>query len=98
MSDRLLHVTTREAWEAARPLGLYEGDTLAGEGFIHCCTDEQLAGVLERHFGGRQDLMLLVIDAERVTSEVRWEAGFPHVYGPLELEAVIHAAPLSPSA
>ena len=93
--DRLLHVTTRWAWESARPLGLYEADTLAAEGFIHCCTQEQLAGVLERYFKGREDLMLLSIDPARVTSEIRWEGGFPHVYGPLEVEAVASASPLA---
>jgi uncharacterized protein (DUF952 family) len=92
---RLLHVTTREAWEGARATGLYEGDSLEAEGFIHCCTEDQLEGVVERFFaGGGPGLVILFIDPERVTSEIRWEDGFPHVYGPLEIEAVTSAAPL----
>jgi uncharacterized protein (DUF952 family) len=90
----ILHITTRESWEAARPLGLYEGDTLVSAGFIHCCTGDQLAGVLERHFPDRAGLVLLTIDPGRVTSEIRWEGGFPHVYGPLEIEAVSAATPI----
>lgn len=91
----ILHVAHRKAWAAARPLGLYEGDSLGAEGFIHCCTGEQLAGVLQRYFEGATDLVLLQIDPDRVTSEIRWEAGFPHIYGGLELEAVISAQTLS---
>ncbi len=91
----ILHVARRKAWEAARPLGLYDVESVDGEGFIHCCTGEQLAGVLQRYFEGGTDLVLLQIDPERVTSEIRWEAGFPHIYGPLELEAVISAQTLS---
>ncbi len=94
-SNLILHVTTREAWEGARALGLYEGDTLAGEGFIHCCTGEQLGGVLERHFAGRGGLLALTIDPALVTSDIRWEAGFPHIYGPLDLEAVTSAQTLA---
>jgi uncharacterized protein (DUF952 family) len=93
--ERLLHVTTRSAWEAARPLGFYEGDTLEAEGFIHCCTPEQLAGVVQRYFpGGGRELIVLEIDPSLVTVEVRWEGGFPHLYGPLEIEAVRSASPL----
>ncbi len=92
----LLHVTTRQAWEAARNLGLYEADSLDTEGFIHCCTAEQLEGVVERYFSSRDpELIVLVIDPARVTSEIRWEGGFPHVYGPLEVEAVASASPLA---
>lgn len=93
---QLYHVTKRQAWEGARGLGLYEGDSLPSEGFIHCCTPEQLEGVVERYFGDRDpELIVLVIDPSRVTSEIRWEDGFPHVYGPIEVEAVTSAAPLS---
>lgn len=94
---RLLHVTTRAAWEAARPLGFYEGDTLEAEGFIHCCTPEQLPGVVSRYFPERgPELIVLEIDGSLVTGELRWEGGFPHLYGPLEVEAVRSASPLLP--
>lgn len=93
---KFLHVTTRKAWESARGLGLYEGDTLETEGFIHCCTSQQLEGVLDRYFNPRpEDLIVLTVDAARVTSEIRWENGFPHVYGPLDIEAVSSAAPVT---
>ena len=45
----------------------------------------------DERFAGRDDLILLEIDADRLSAELRWENGFPHLYGPLELEAVVSA-------
>lgn len=44
-------------------------------------------------YAGRKDLLLLVIDPAKVASEIREEAvdgpeRFPHIYGPLNLDAV----------
>jgi Protein of unknown function (DUF952)/Aminoglycoside-2''-adenylyltransferase len=53
-------------------------------------------------FAGRQDLILLLIDDDRLASVVRLEGmdrqgrAFPHVYGPVEVEAVFEAAPYLP--
>ena len=70
---------------------MYTADTLPSEGFIHCSTAEQWPRVLAERFAGRDDLVLLEIDTARLTAELRWEDGFPHVYGPLEVEAVVSA-------
>ena len=48
--------------------------------------------------------MLLVIDPDRLAAEVRTEAvpgldeTFPHVYGPIELDAVVEARELPAEA
>lgn len=103
----ILHITTRAAWDAARAAGSYRPTSLDHEGFIHCSTPAQAVGSANKYFRGRTDLLLLCIDESRVTTEVRYEppatirgvpdprAGelFPHVYGPLELEAVIRMVP-----
>jgi len=88
-----VHVTGRAQWERARETGTYRGDTLVTEGFIHCSRPEQVVGVANAFFRGRDDLVLLVIDEERVRAEIRHEEvpggeRFPHLYGPLNLDAV----------
>lgn len=99
----LLHVTTPEAWAIAARSGEYRGDTLATEGFIHCANPGQLAGVLDRYFRGRAGLIVLKIDPDRVRPPIRWEAPpgssetFPHIYGPLNLDAVVEVTPPSPT-
>jgi uncharacterized protein (DUF952 family) len=97
-------VAEAAAWEAARASGSYAAASLEREGFIHCCTPAQLAGVARRWFAGRTGLVLLVLDPARLGSELRWELAeaedgpFPHVYGPIGLDAVLSAEPFSPES
>ncbi|MEV8090201.1 DUF952 domain-containing protein [Streptomyces nigra] len=98
----ILHLTERSLWEAARERGAYEistrGRTLQEEGFIHCSTRAQLpkvAAFLYGTYDGPDDLVVLVVDPERLDVPLRYEAvesggeEFPHVYGPLPVGAVV---------
>lgn len=99
----LLHVATVEDWEA-RSAADYRPAGLATEGFVHCCDDRQLAGVLERYYRGRDDLVLLHLDPAGLTVDVVWEdtsgrgERFPHVYGPIDTAAVVGREPLAVDA
>jgi uncharacterized protein (DUF952 family) len=107
MPERLFHVAEAEHWTTACRTGRYDRSTrglsLAEVGFVHLATDEQWPGVLERYYTGHEGpLVLLTIDPSRLTAPLRWEdaprgAGepFPHLYGPLELDAVVTARPLA---
>lgn len=92
----ILHITTRPEWDEALVEGVHRTDTLATEGFIHASTHEQVLGVANARFRGQPYLVLLVIDPERVEPELRWEESepglppFPHVYGPLNVDAVVN--------
>jgi uncharacterized protein (DUF952 family)/NTP pyrophosphatase (non-canonical NTP hydrolase) len=98
----ILHITRREAWEHARGAGRYEADTLASQGFIHCSAPEQVIRVADAFYRGQKDLVLLVIDSARVEAEIRYEnleggeERFPHIYGPLNVEAVVRVADFEP--
>ncbi|MGW7516259.1 DUF952 domain-containing protein [Streptomyces sp. NPDC054796] len=99
----LLHITERVLWDAARESGSYEmstrGRTLHEEGFIHCSLRHQLRSVAEMLYGADTDpadLVVLVIDSDRLTAPVRFEPPapgadeeFPHLYGPLPVDAVV---------
>lgn len=91
----IFHVTTTDEWNAAKAKGFYEPPSLKEEGFIHCSQDNQVAGVLKRYFAGKTGLVKLVIDTDKLTSKYifDWspstEDTFPHVYGPINAEAVI---------
>ncbi|MFB7912799.1 DUF952 domain-containing protein [Streptomyces sp. NPDC056061] len=78
------------------------GCTLHEVGFIHCSLPHQLDGVAEALYGAGsragasdQDLVVLVIDPARLPVPVRYEAAapggeeFPHVYGPVPVDAVV---------
>ncbi|MFG2428297.1 DUF952 domain-containing protein [Streptomyces sp. NPDC048590] len=99
MTEELLHLTEAPLWEAARAAGTYEmstrGRTLREEGFIHCSLPHQLPSVAHALYGADVgDLVVLVIDEARLPAPVRYEAfepggeRFPHIYGPLPVDAV----------
>ena len=103
MTDTILHITPRTSWSAAQKAGAYTADTLAGEGFIHCSKTDQILRVANTVFTGQNGLVILVIDPIRLTSEIRWEPGvdlaaelFPHVYGPINLDAVVRVLDFKP--
>lgn len=94
-SNYIYHITTREQWTEAQKLGHYDSDTLATEGFIHCSTEAQVAGVLDRYYQGKSNLVKLKIEKAKVQRPLVFElAGsinevFPHIHGALNLDAVV---------
>ncbi|MGE0527899.1 MAG: GNAT family N-acetyltransferase [Bdellovibrionales bacterium] len=89
----LFHITTTKGWEQAKINGRYDADTLKTEGFIHFSRPHQVLGVADFIFKGERDLVLLQIEEEALTSELKYEGEkgnpFPHLYGPLNLDAVV---------
>jgi uncharacterized protein (DUF952 family) len=97
--NTILHITSADRWTKAKNLGSYRSDTLATEGFIHCSTLTQVIGSANRFFKGLQDLVILVIDRDRVTAKVLDEGTdpfnlFPHIYGELNIDAVTRVVDL----
>jgi uncharacterized protein (DUF952 family) len=77
------------------------GRHLDDVGFIHCSFEHQLRRVADAFYRGRSDVVLLSIDEARLTSPIReenTEGGadlYPHIYGPLNVDAVVAARPLA---
>ena len=102
----IYHIAAAADWERARRDGQYttstRGRTLAQEGFIHASTAAQVPLVADAFYHDAGDLVLLVIDTERVGSEIRYERvpgqadPYPHIYGPLNVDAVIETRPFTP--
>lgn len=107
-ADLIYHVALASDWAAAQREGTYAvstvGRSLADEGFIHASRADQWAGVRQRYYADvTEPLVLLVIDRARLAAEVLDEAvpdseeTFPHVYGPIEVAAVVEVRALDPS-
>jgi uncharacterized protein (DUF952 family) len=94
----VFHLVAPEVWEKA-PADGYRADSLATEGFIHCSYARQVADVANRFYADAPALLVLTLDPGRLTSPLRDEpaAGdqFPHVYGPINREAVVGCTPLA---
>lgn len=101
----IFHITTEADWARAQAEGAYSlstrGLTLAQVGFVHCAFEQQVSGVANAFFRGLAKLVVLRIAIEKLNVEVRYEdvqGGhelFPHVCGPLNLDAVVATMPLA---
>jgi uncharacterized protein (DUF952 family) len=103
----IYHITLRGAWLEARKRGEYRAASLENEGFVHCSTNSQILPIVDKFFKGQRHLLLFVIDPSLLTSELKWEPPsggtppgipeddlFPHVYGPINLDAVLKVVDL----
>jgi uncharacterized protein (DUF952 family) len=106
MTQFIYHIATAADWDRALADGEYttstRGSTVAEQGFIHASAAEQVAPVANLFYQGLPDLLVLVIDPDRVRAEIRAEpvpgsdTPFPHIYGPLNPDAVVTVRPLAP--
>jgi glutathione S-transferase len=106
---RIFHLATDDAWSSALAVGTYTVSTLgldlAEVGFIHCSQAEQVADVHARFYQDvSEPLRLLTIETDLLTAPWQLDAvegeplPFPHIYGPLNVDAVVSAEPFRPSA
>ena len=104
----IYHLAEQAHWEQAQHDGAYTRSTIGrsidDEGFVHASSAEQWPGVRARCYAHvTEPLVLLHIDETLLSVPVVLEVGdpvtgerFPHVYGPIELGAVVATTVLQP--
>jgi uncharacterized protein (DUF952 family) len=101
------HLTTAREWEDGRAAGAYttstRGRTLEQQGFLHGSGAAQVAPVANSFYADAgEPLVVLVIDSERLKSPWQYDEvpgqpePYPHIYGPLNPDAVTDVVPLEP--
>lgn len=106
MDQFVYHIISHDDWKQAADAKEYAPVSLRTDGFIHCSTKIQTAKVANVFFKARQDLMLLQIDTQKLNSELKYDSVddgtfkdlFPHIYGPLNRNAVVKELPFPPNA
>ena len=89
-----------DEWAALRKNRTTDGAPVdLADGYVHFSAEDQVRETAAKHFAGEEGLMLLAVDELRLGEALRWEPSrggdlFPHLYGPLLLEAVEWAQPL----
>jgi len=99
----ILHLLSRKSWAEAQAHGQLVAPSVATEGFAHCSTEHQMVDVANKYYSGANNMVLLNIDPSKLTSQLKFEPPahpdgspalpheplFPHIYGPINLGAVI---------
>jgi uncharacterized protein (DUF952 family) len=109
----ILHMTPRAQWEESLKQGRHTAESLQSQGFIHCSTAEQVVKVANKHYRGQKGLVLLYIDTDKATSEVKFEPPinpqtgeyepgvdeqYPHIYGTINTDSVVKVVDFPPNA
>jgi glutathione S-transferase len=102
MARHVYHLVAKDLWEQVGA-GPYRAASLATEGFIHCSYEEQVAKSANRFYAEHDHVLVLTIDPALLTSPLRDEAAtsgerFPHIYGPIDLSAVMQVQSLQRDA
>lgn len=99
----IFKVVPRAEWEAAGED--YRGSAHdQADGFLHFSTAAQLATTLRLYYAGRDDLVLLAVETDRLGAALKWEHApsrgedFPHLYGVLPCDAMKWARPIAKGA
>lgn len=98
----IYHFARPEDWQAAQVDGQYRPREFAQDGFVHCATAEQIAGVIQRHLRGHGPRVKLSIEPQALGDTLHYEWSeasqdlYPHVFGPIPLSAVRATEPFDP--
>ncbi len=100
MTQTIYKICPKKIWREAERHGGFEGAAIdLVDGYIHFSTAAQAAETARKHFAGQADLLLIAVDAGILGPALRYEVSrggdlFPHLYGALEMSAVLWVAPL----
>jgi len=88
------HLTPEPVWTAQEQEDAYQPEAFGADGFIHCTDGEvNLLAVANTFYqADHRPYVVLVLDRDRITAPVRYEDPkqiFPHIYGPLNRDAVV---------
>jgi uncharacterized protein (DUF952 family)/glycine/D-amino acid oxidase-like deaminating enzyme len=96
----IYHLCPKEDWQKAQAHKFYTALSLESEGFIHCSQAHQVIPTAQRFFKNQEDLAVLHIDTNLIGAELKYEKArdvpdlFPHIYGALNIEAVVKVSDL----
>jgi uncharacterized protein (DUF952 family) len=99
----LYHLVSQRYFQGQPADEPYAPASLFEEGFIHLsATPEQVAWVANRFYADVLDLVVLQIDETRLHAPVQWDqtpdGRFPHLYGPLNRDAIVDIVPVKHDA
>lgn len=98
---KIFHIVSPKDWEEGTQEGVFRTTTLEKEGFIHCCKEDQIHFVQRNWFLSQNMLLLISIDTDKLDNPPVFEKSeanedaFPHIYGPINLDAVVDIQPLN---
>lgn len=93
--DLIFHLVKKNDWKEHKKDSRYYPESLESEGFIHCSSGKDIEATANLLFNGEEHILLIVINTTLIEPDLKYENDedtgikYPHIYGPLNLDAVI---------
>ena len=102
MSNEHIYLLSSQAeYQQALSIGSLTRESLQSEGFIHATPRSQLSRLANKYHKETVQPLILVVDKKLVSSDIKWEPAtgglYPHIYGELNINAVIKIEEISPN-
>jgi uncharacterized protein (DUF952 family) len=102
MSNEYIYLLSSQAeYQQALNKGSLTRDSLQSEGFIHATPRSQLSRLANKYHKETIQPLILEVDKELVSSNIKWEPAtgglYPHIYGELNINAVVKVEEISPN-
>ena len=100
MTARVYKIARRGEWDDAEKIGIFTGSPDdKRDGYIHLSSAGQVRSTCDKWFAGQDNLLLVILEADRLGASLKWEASrngesFPHLYADLLLSAVHSIVPI----
>ncbi len=104
VTEKIYHLATAADWKRGLKFGNYRTAALKSTGYLHASLAHQVMAVANSVFRGKKGLLLLEIDPRKLKARVKNEdlrrsgAPYPHIYGPINCDAVVATYPFEPKA
>ena len=90
--DNIYLLSSQAEYQKSLNVGTLTRDSLSDEGFIHATPRNQLTRLANKYYKDKVQPLILVVDKTLILPEVKWEPAtgglYPHIYGPLNMNAV----------
>ena len=91
-----------EDYQVAVDKGTLYEDSFDSQGFIHGSPLDQLTRVANKFYADVADVKVMVVRTVKIQAAVKWEPAtgglYPHIYGPMNMDAVERVVPVAKGA
>ncbi|MBP6386006.1 MAG: DUF952 domain-containing protein [Pseudarcicella sp.] len=92
--ELIYHLVTPSRWDLFEKQDFFIPQDYENDGFIHCSTIEQVPRSLAKFYENEPEVLLLHVSVAQLKANLKYELAsngqlFPHVYGPLNKDAVV---------
>lgn len=98
--QEIYHIAQPQEWTSDAIEAGYLPSTYKDDGFIHCCTSDQIEGVLSRYYTQAPALALVKLNYLLIAEHIKWEPSpngmfFPHLFASITTDMILSVSQIT---